>query len=103
MPFRHPTSHGNPRSRFGGQGVGFHEEPCVPESATECARRRELQSDYREESRVTANGNGTGNEAAAGPVGLREASGEVVWAWTTEGEWLLYTVEVGAACTERLG
>ena len=61
-----------------------------------CAERLSLLSDYRNVS----------SDDGEGFVGLQEGEGKVVWGWTTQGEWLLYTVTVSfhinKACCGRL-
>lgn len=64
--------------------MGFHENACKSSGTVNCTERLALISDYRNVS-VTSD---------EGFVGLREAEGIVYWDWTTQGEWLLYTVTV---------
>ncbi|CAM9354034.1 unnamed protein product, partial [Laminaria digitata] len=70
----------------GGEGVSFHENACKSSNTVNCAERLSLLSDYRNVS----------SDDGEGFVGLQEGEGKVVWGWTTQGEWLLYTVTVSA-------
>ena len=62
--------------------MSFHENACKSSNTVNCTERLALLSDYRNVS------------SDEGFVGLQEAEDSVYWGWTTQGEWLLYTVTV---------
>lgn len=71
--------------------MSFHEATCKSSQSVNCTERLASLSDYRDVPSDISSDEGF--------VGLQEAEGDVVWGWTTQGEWLLYTVTVGTAAT----